>query len=238
MRRQRTRMEWTLYALAAVITMVFALLLIRLVSLTGEVNRLIEADNVSVVREGPVSLRRSAEVVTVIPQVQEVATVIPVPDPMGGAEVVIPQSSAEPEWQFPIAAGDYMVLTSPFGFRVSPLLNIEVHHEGLDISSVWHSQVLAVADGVVTEHWPPPDDYWRGHETYGGTVTILHDNGLSTLYAHMSWTRIHTGDRVRAGQVIGRVGNTGKSDGQHLHIEVLTATGERLNPLLYIREAE
>ena len=64
---------------------------------------------------------------------------------------------------------------------------------------------------------------------------IEHEGGITTLYAHLSWTRVHTGDYVREGEVIGRIGDTGKSDGQHLHIEVLNAEGERLNPLLYFQ---
>ncbi len=153
----------------------------------------------------------------------------------GGAEATVPTFSVQPEWRFPIADSDYRVLTSPSGRRVSPLLNIEVNHEGLDVVAVWRAQVVAIEDGVVVEHWPPPDDYWKGHPTYGGMITIEHGGGIRTLYAHLFWTRVHTGDFVRAGEVIGRIGNTGKSDGPHLHFEVIDPSGERLNPLLYVR---
>lgn len=157
------------------------------------------------------------------------------PEPaVGGAEVPIPEIVAGPEWRFPIADSDFMMLTSPFGYRISPLLEVEMHHQGLDISAAWRAQVVAVADGMVIEHWPPPSDYWRGHDVYGGMITIEHEGGLRTLYAHLSSTRIHTGNTVRAGQVIGRVGNTGKSDGAHLHIEIFDDAGETLNPLLWI----
>jgi murein DD-endopeptidase MepM/ murein hydrolase activator NlpD len=185
-----------------------------------------------------VDLRRARQQVKALEQElaedrsQETAT--------GGAETRLPQAPAlqgeEQLLRFPLAEGDFRTYTSPFGYRVSPILGIEVLHEGLDIAGAWRSQVVAVADGVVVEHWPPPDNYWRGHETYGGMIRIQHDNGMETLYAHLSWTRIHTGDRVRAGQVIGRIGNTGKSDGEHLHFEVISPEGERLNPLLYMED--
>ena len=159
------------------------------------------------------------------------------PEPAtGGAEIPIPEFVASANWRFPVADSDFLVLTSPFGYRVSPLLNVEMYHTGLDIAAAWKAQVVAVADGTVVEHWPPPDGYWRGHNVYGGMVEIEHADGMRTLYAHLSWTRIHTGDHVRAGEVIGRIGNTGKSDGQHLHLEVIAPDGQRLNPLLYIED--
>lgn len=150
----------------------------------------------------------------------------------GGAEVPI---SVNPEWRFPLAEDDFLAFTSPYGYRVSPLLNVEMDHAGLDIAGVWKAQVVAVADGVVEEHWVPPDGYWRGHEIYGGMIRIRHDNGFSSIYAHLSWSRVHQGYRVQEGEVIGRVGNTGKSDGPHLHFEVRNAADEPMNPLLYIQ---
>jgi len=163
----------------------------------------------------------------------------------GGAEVPIPQVVADgPEWRFPIAASDYRVLTSPFGHRISPLLHVEMFHQGLDIAAVWRAQVVAVADGVVVIHWPPPGTpspgggVYQGHDVYGGMVEIEHADGARTLYAHMSWTRVHTDDAVRAGEVIGRIGDTGKCTGAHLHFEVIGPSGERLNPLLYVENPE
>lgn len=153
----------------------------------------------------------------------------------GGAETAPPpRQVASSRYTFPIAEADYLALTSPYGYRVSPILNVERYHQGIDVAATWRAQVVAAADGVVVEHWPPPDGYFRGHDVYGGLVVLEHENGWRTLYAHLSETRVHTGWRVQAGQVIGRVGSTGQSRGAHLHFEIQDATGQRVNPLLYV----
>lgn len=153
----------------------------------------------------------------------------------GGVEVAMPEPEPQDtRFTFPIAASDYVMLTSPFGYRTSPILNVEVHHAGLDIGATWRAQVVAAADGVVVEHWPPPDGYYKGHDVYGGYVVLEHEDGWQTAYAHLSSSRVHTGYTVRAGEVIGRVGATGHSTGPHLHFEIRDAEGEPLNPLLYV----
>lgn len=153
----------------------------------------------------------------------------------GGAETtpVEPRGNLSGDFVFPIAKEDFLFYSSPYGLRVSPILNIEMKHEGVDIGGVWKSQVLAVSNGTVTEHWPPPDGYFKGHPVYGGLIEIEHDNGTKSLYAHLSWTRVYQGMEVRAGEVIGRVGNTGMADGNHLHFE-LHMNGKTVNPLLYL----
>lgn len=140
--------------------------------------------------------------------------------------------------QFPISPTDFLMYTSPFGHRISPLLGIEMVHQGIDIAGAWRSEVVAIADGMVTEHWPVPGTpypgggEYKGHETYGGLIVIDHGE-FESRYAHLSYSRVFQGQRVRAGEVIGRIGDTGKSDGQHLHFELLRG-GRTVNPLLYI----
>lgn len=153
----------------------------------------------------------------------------------GGAERTPPQPGPELRWRWPLHDGDTYALTSPYGYRVSPLLGIEMWHDGLDIAGVWRAQVVAVAAGRVVEHWPPPDGYWRGHDVYGGYVVLEHEGGMQTAYAHLSWTRVHTDDWIAAGEVIGRIGDTGMSTGTHLHFEVRDTEGAALNPLLYVQ---
>jgi len=168
------------------------------------------------------------------------------PTGTGGAEIVPPTFKREANWLFPLAPGDFMQYTSPFGYRPSPFLGIEVDHQGVDIAGIWVARVVAVADGVIPPegHWPPPGTpypgggAYAGHPTKGGYIEILHDNGMVSQYSHLSSTRVHTGDRVVAGQVIGRIGNTGKSDGQHLHFSVALPDGTLTNPLLYIADPE
>ena len=153
----------------------------------------------------------------------------------GGAETTpVEPSSNTGEFVFPVSSDDFLYYSSPYGLRVSPILNIEMKHEGLDIAGVWRSQVVAIADGVVLEHWPPPDGYYRGHPIYGGYLVIDHGDTVSA-YAHLAWTRVHQGMEVRAGEVIGRIGDTGVADGNHLHFE-LHMNGETVNPLLYLPE--
>lgn len=153
--------------------------------------------------------------------------------PSGGLEIdqetIIP---TEATYRFPIAESDYW-LTSPHGTRVSPITKTIKVHTGLDIASVWRAQVISIADGIVIESWPPPDGYFKGHPIYGGMLRIRHNDGSESLYAHLSSSYVKEGQKVQSGQVIGRIGNTGKSDGEHLHFE-LYINEEVVNPLLYI----
>jgi len=162
-------------------------------------------------------------------------------EPSGGAEADIPEPPVVETWlRFPIAPEDYLMLTSAYGVRVSPILHIERYHQGIDVAATWQAQVVASADGTVVEHWPPPGTphpgggAFRGHDVYGGLVVLEHEDGWQTLYAHLSWTRVKTGQQIRAGEVIGRVGATGMARGNHLHYEVINPDGQPVNPLLYV----
>lgn len=155
----------------------------------------------------------------------------------GGLEVepeeIIP---TEAKYRFPIATSDYE-FTSPQGIRVSPITHTIKSHTGIDIASTWHAQVVSVADGIIIESWPPPDGYFKGHPIYGGMLQIRHEDGSESVYAHLSASYVKEGQQVQSGQVIGRIGNTGQSDGEHLHFE-LHINGKVVNPLLYIEVPE
>ncbi len=155
----------------------------------------------------------------------------------GGVEIEVerrtPTFEEGYQFLFPIAKEDFLFFSSPYGMRVSPILGVERKHTGVDICGVWRSQVVAVADGTIIEHWPPPDGYFKGHPVHGGYVIIEHENGFQTHYSHMSWTRVRTGQQVKAGQAIGRIGRTGRATGNHLHFEV-RLHNVPMNPLLYI----
>jgi murein DD-endopeptidase MepM/ murein hydrolase activator NlpD len=156
---------------------------------------------------------------------------------IGGAEVefVEPTKSlVEGEYLFPLADSEYY-LTSPYGKRVSPILDIWLDHQGLDIGGPWQCQIQAVAKGTVVEYWPPPDGYFRGHNVFGGYIVIEHEDGTASKYAHLSAGYVREGLKVEAGTIIGRMGSTGKSTGQHLHFEFIVE-GESVNPLLYIQD--
>jgi len=100
-------------------------------------------------------------------------------------------------------------------------------HEGWDIAAREGSPVRAAADGIVVV---AGKDYG-----YGNMVEIEHGYGLVTRYGHNSKFLIRAGDRVKRGQIIARVGNTGRSTGPHLHYEVIL-NGIPVSPKNYILE--
>ena len=93
--------------------------------------------------------------------------------------------------------------------------------------------MVAVRDGVVITHYPPPDGYFKGHEVYGGYIVVDHGDSISR-YAHLHTSYVREGQHVKKGQVIGRMGSTGQTTGMHLHFQ-LEIGEETVNPLLYIR---
>ncbi|MFW6002112.1 MAG: M23 family metallopeptidase [archaeon] len=160
---------------------------------------------------------------------------------LGGLEEVATQTFSNEDIVFPIHEDDFLRFTSPYGNRKSPFTSIDVQHTGLDIATVWKAQVVSIADGIVVDHWPPPgsrqgDTEFRGHPVYGGMIKIDHGD-FESLYAHLDSTEVVMNQEVRAGQLLGRVGNTGESRGHHLHIEI-EIDGENVNPLLYIHQIE
>lgn len=151
----------------------------------------------------------------------------------GGVEEYVPATTAVTYLRptlFPLPASKMNHITSPQGVRPGIFVSGLWIHKGIDCAGVYQSEVLATMDGVVVEAYPPPDGYYRGHPVYGGMVRIRHANGYETLYAHLSSKYVKEGDIVTRGQVIGRVGNTGLSDGAHLHYEIWL-NGEYINPL-------
>lgn len=98
-------------------------------------------------------------------------------------------------------------------------------HRGIDITTRPGSRVMASADGTVHS------TSWRSD--YGKTIILKHHFGLSTVYAHLSGYNVKPGEGVRRGQVIGFVGNTGRSTGPHLHYEVRIGDMS-VNPLRYL----
>ncbi len=142
--------------------------------------------------------------------------------------------SADPGMSFPVATEDFLIVSSPSGWRVSPTLKVLSYHNGIDITAVMRAQVTAAMAGRVVEIWPAPDGWFRGHPTYGGYVVIDHGDGWTTEYAHLSTTYVTGWQAVKQGQVIGRIGNTGQTVSEHLHF-VVKYKGKPVNPLLYIR---
>jgi murein DD-endopeptidase MepM/ murein hydrolase activator NlpD len=101
-------------------------------------------------------------------------------------------------------------------------------HAGVDLKAEHGDPVTATADGRVSRS--------ELTDAYGKVIDIEHDNGVMTRYAHLSELGVEAGDRVRAGQFIGRVGTTGRSTGPHLHYE--TRIDDRpIDPYQFLRVA-
>ncbi len=117
-------------------------------------------------------------------------------------------------------------VTSAFGVRLDPFLRQPAMHTGIDFRGDTGEPVFAAASGRVVEA-----DRNGG---YGLMVEIDHGNGLTTRYAHLSAISVTAGQRVAAGDLIGRVGSTGRSTGPHLHYEV-RLDGEATDPQRFLR---
>jgi len=116
-------------------------------------------------------------------------------------------------------------VTSHFGIRTSPFSGIQKFHEGMDIAAQTGTPVMAPADGVVVK---------AGFGTgYGNLVEISHGYGMKTIFAHNSRLNVKAGQRVRRGDVVAYVGDSGSSTGPHLHYEV-KVNGLPVNPVKYL----
>ena len=119
-------------------------------------------------------------------------------------------------------------ITSQFGYRTDPFTGEISYHSGTDIAAPYGTPVLAAAGGTVTV--ANATDPWGG--SYGYYVKIQHDGTFDTLYAHCSSICVTPGQQVQQGEVIGYVGSTGNSTGNHLHFEVWE-NGQRRNAMHY-----
>ncbi len=117
------------------------------------------------------------------------------------------------------------ILTSGFGYRADPMTHGRGNHQGIDIAAAYGLPVHASGDGLVLQA--------SEQGGLGRAVFLFHGYGLTSRYGHLSAVTVRPGQRVKRGDVIGRVGNTGRSTGPHLHYEV-RLDGEPLNPIGYI----
>jgi len=118
-------------------------------------------------------------------------------------------------------------VTSTFGYRRSPFTGLREMHEGLDVATQLNSPVIAPANGIVIRV-----GYHRG---YGNLVEIDHGYGVVSRFGHNSKNLVKVGQKVKRGDTIALVGNTGRSTGPHLHYEV-ALNGVPVNPYRYILE--
>jgi len=112
-------------------------------------------------------------------------------------------------------------ISSPFGWRIHPILGYEKFHNGIDFAAETGTPIYAADTGtVIVAEW---------YGGYGYTVILAHGNEISTLYGHCSELYVRSGEVVQKGQVIAAVGSTGFSTGPHLHFEV-RLRGEPVDP--------
>ena len=124
----------------------------------------------------------------------------------------------------PILNKDLRRVASGFGVRIDPIYRRPKMHQGMDFTAPIGTDIFATGNGQVVEAG------WK--QGYGNAVKINHGFGYETLYAHMHKINVRSGQRVTRGEVIGKVGNTGKSTGPHLHYEV-RYQGKPVNPQNY-----
>jgi len=116
-------------------------------------------------------------------------------------------------------------VTSKFGYRKSPFTGKRTFHSGLDISNKIGTNVIATANGTIS--------YAAQKRYYGMLVVIDHGYGKTTKYGHLSKILVKSGQRVKRGDVVALLGNTGQSTGPHVHYEV-RINNTPVNPLKYI----
>lgn len=120
--------------------------------------------------------------------------------------------------------------TSSFGVRNDPFGRGAAMHAGIDLAGPHGTPIYATADGTVT-------DAGFNSGGYGNLVKLDHGRGIETRYGHLSAFSVRAGDRVKRGQLIGRMGSTGRSTGSHLHYEV-RIDGRAVNPIPFMRSTD
>jgi len=112
----------------------------------------------------------------------------------------------------PVLNRDMKTVASGYGRRIDPIYHVATFHAGMDFSARIGTDIYATGEGNVV--------YASWKQGYGNCIIINHGFNFQTLYGHLSAMAVHVGSKVKRGEVIGAVGNTGKSTGPHLHYEV------------------
>ena len=126
-----------------------------------------------------------------------------------------------PAYIFPLEDANAEV-TNPYGWQAHPVTKQKSLHSGVDLAADYGTNVLAVADGTSLD--------CSYDAAYGYILTLEHENGVQTQYAHLSEFLVEPGDTVQQGQIIAKTGGSGWATGPHLHLGVLI-DGEAVDPL-------
>ncbi|PUZ27848.1 Murein DD-endopeptidase MepM and murein hydrolase activator NlpD, contain LysM domain [Chitinophaga costaii] len=125
----------------------------------------------------------------------------------------------------PVSNKDLKRIASGFGYRIDPIYKTVKYHSGLDFAAPSGTPIYATGDGTV-------EDASQAAVGYGNHVLINHGYGYKTMYGHMFKIKVHDGEVVHRGEVIGWVGSTGKSTGPHCHYEVIK-NGDKVDPVYF-----
>jgi murein DD-endopeptidase MepM/ murein hydrolase activator NlpD len=125
----------------------------------------------------------------------------------------------------PVSNKDLKRLSSYYGYRLDPIYKVQKFHPGIDFSAPVGTEIYATGDGIV-------DEVTHSRQGYGNRVVIDHGYGYKTVYAHVHQFKVRRGQKVKRGQLIATVGNTGKSTAPHLHYEILK-DGRNVNPVYF-----
>ena len=121
---------------------------------------------------------------------------------------------------------EHYYVSSPYGPRKHPVTGKYRMHHGIDLAGTWQENVSVSADGTVV--------FAGYHGSFGKVIRIKHNYGIMTTYGHLAKINVRRGDLVNEGQVIGKMGRTGKVKGAHLHYEI-SVNGKSQNPAIYIK---
>jgi len=125
----------------------------------------------------------------------------------------------------PVKVVDIRRISSYYGYRTDPIYKVKKFHGGLDFSAPTGTEIYAPGNGVV-------ESIERSRRGYGNTIIVDHGYNYKTKYSHLSKFLVKKGQKVERGEVIGLVGNSGKSTAPHLHYEV-QKNGKAVNPIYY-----
>ena len=119
----------------------------------------------------------------------------------------------------------YYYVSSPYGVRIHPKSKLKQMHHGIDMAGTWQEEVRAPADGYIS--------FSGRNGSFGKSIKIVHKHGVTTLYGHLHRLKVKKGDFVKEGEIIGRMGSTGRAVGAHLHYEI-KVNKKSVNPYNFI----
>jgi len=125
----------------------------------------------------------------------------------------------------PIANKDLQRTASGWGYRIHPIYKIKKFHYGIDFTAPTGTEIYVTGDGTI-------EQIESSHRGYGNSIIVDHGFGTKTIYGHLERFNVKQGQKVKRGDIIGFVGNSGLSTAPHLHYEVLRS-GEQVNPIYY-----